>query len=176
MVQIYSKLKRRNGGIGLPEYRVPLMIPGAILVPIGFFWYGWSIQAKAHWIMPNIGATLLGSGIIISMQCITSYIIDAYSMYAASAVAATTVLRAIAGFSTSSPLAIREKNILSSTYMPQLSRCLRLICTWPLDMDGQIRFWLLQLLLLGCPHRGCSGNLARGCGRSRSMQRTPAIE
>lgn len=48
--------------------------------------------------MPNIGAMLFGSGIIISMQCITMYIIDAYSTYAASAVAATTVLRAIAGF------------------------------------------------------------------------------
>lgn len=100
---IYSKLKRRSKGVGLPEYRVPLMIPGAILVPTGFLWYGWSIQAKAHWIMPNIGATLFGSGIIIGMQCITSYIIDAYSTYAASAIAATTVLRAIAGFGHSFP-------------------------------------------------------------------------
>jgi hypothetical protein len=74
------------------------MIPGAILVPVGFFWYGWSIQAKLHWIMPNIGAMLFGSGIIISMQCMTSYIVDAYSIYAASAIAATTVLRALAGF------------------------------------------------------------------------------
>ena len=74
------------------------MIPGALLVPIGFFWYGWSIQGRAHWIMPNIGAVLFGAGIIISMQCVTSYIIDAYSVYAASAIAATTVLRALAGF------------------------------------------------------------------------------
>ncbi|KAI9857186.1 MAG: hypothetical protein M1813_008548 [Trichoglossum hirsutum] len=48
--------------------------------------------------MPNIGSVLFGSGIIIGMQCITSYIIDAYSLYAASVLAATTVLRAIAGF------------------------------------------------------------------------------
>ena len=96
--QIYAKLRARNGGTGLPEHRVPLMIPGAVLVPVGFFWYGWSIQARLHWIMPNIGATLFGSGIIISMQCMTSYIVDAYSIYAASAIAATTVLRALAGF------------------------------------------------------------------------------
>jgi hypothetical protein len=79
------------------------MIPGALLVPIGFLWYGWSVQAKLHWIMPNIGATIFGSGIIIGMQCITAYIIDAYSLYAASAVAATTVLRSFAGFGSLSP-------------------------------------------------------------------------
>lgn len=74
------------------------MIPGALLVPIGFFWYGWSIHAHAHWILPNLGATIFGFGIIIIMQCITSYLIDAYSVYAASAIAATTVLRGLAGF------------------------------------------------------------------------------
>ncbi|PGH12529.1 hypothetical protein AJ80_06690 [Polytolypa hystricis UAMH7299] len=95
---IYARLKRRNGGIELPEYRIPLMIPGAILIPLGFFCYGWSIQVKAHWIVPNIGAALFGSGIIITMQCVTSYVIDAYSIYSASSIAAITVLRALAGF------------------------------------------------------------------------------
>jgi hypothetical protein len=51
--------------------------------------------------MPNFGATLFSSGIIISMQCIISYIIDAYSVYAASAVAATTSPRALTGLGTS---------------------------------------------------------------------------
>ena len=74
------------------------MVPGAFLVPIGFFWYGWSVENHVHWIMPDIGATPFGAGIIISVQCITSYIIDAYAVYAASAIAATTVLRALAGF------------------------------------------------------------------------------
>lgn len=96
--QIYKRLMARNDNAGQPEYRVPLMIPGALLVPIGFFWYGWSIHAHAHWILPNLGAGVFGSGIIIIMQCITSYLIDAYSTYAASAIAATTVLRALSGF------------------------------------------------------------------------------
>lgn len=96
--QIYTRLKARNDNVGQPEYRVPLMIPGALLVPIGVFWYGWSIHAHAHWVLPNLGATIFGSGIIIIMQCITSYLIDAYSVYAASAIAATTVLRGLAGF------------------------------------------------------------------------------
>ena len=96
--QIYRYFQLRNHGIGLPEYRVPLMIPGALLVPAGLLWYGWSIQAKLHWIMPNIGATIFASGIVIGMQCITAYIVDAYTLYAASAIAATTVLRSLGGF------------------------------------------------------------------------------
>ena len=51
-------------------------------------------------IMPNIVASIFGSGIIIGMQCTTSYIVDAYRIYATSAVAATTVLRATASFRT----------------------------------------------------------------------------
>jgi hypothetical protein len=52
--------------------------------------------------MLNIGGLLFGSVIIISMQCTTSDIVDAYSVCATSAVAATTVLRALAELSTTS--------------------------------------------------------------------------
>jgi hypothetical protein len=48
--------------------------------------------------MPNIGAVLFGYGIIIGMQSTTSYVVDAYPLYAASATAALTVLRAFVGF------------------------------------------------------------------------------
>lgn len=34
---VYRTLKARNNGVGRPEFRVVLMIPGAILVPIGLF-------------------------------------------------------------------------------------------------------------------------------------------
>ncbi|KAL2148030.1 hypothetical protein VTI28DRAFT_86 [Corynascus sepedonium] len=96
--QIYSYLKSRNGGIGLPEHRAPILIPGAFLVPMGLLLYGWSEQKEAFWLVPNIGAAILGGGIIVSMQSITSYVVDVYPLYAASATAALTLLRAIAGF------------------------------------------------------------------------------
>jgi len=48
--------------------------------------------------MPNIGVCLASAGIIIGMQTVTAYIVDAYGLYAASAVAAVTVLRSLAGF------------------------------------------------------------------------------
>ena len=96
--KIYKTLKARNNNIGKPEFRVPLMIPGAFLVPIGLFLYGWSAQYQTHWIVPNIGAALFSAGIIIGFQCIQTYIVDAYTMYAASAISATACLRSLAGF------------------------------------------------------------------------------
>ena len=51
-----------------------------------------------HWMVPNIGVALAAAGIITSMQTITAYIVDVYGIYAASAVAAITVLRSFAGF------------------------------------------------------------------------------
>lgn len=96
--RIYRVLKKRNNGVGKPEFRVPLMVPGALLVPIGLFWYGWTVQAHTHWILPNIGVAIFTGGLIIGFQCIQTYIVDAYTRYAASAVGAATVLRSLAGF------------------------------------------------------------------------------
>jgi len=96
--RIYRALKKRNNGVGKPEFRVPLMIPGALLVPIGLFWYGWTAQAHTHWILPNIGAAIFSGGTIIGFQCIQTYIVDSYTRYAASAIGAATVLRSLAGF------------------------------------------------------------------------------
>ena len=74
------------------------MIPASFLVVAGILWYGWSVQAHLHWIMPNIGTSLLAAGIIIEFQCIQTYVIEAYSLYAASAMSAIAVLRALTGF------------------------------------------------------------------------------
>ncbi|KAJ7432059.1 hypothetical protein B0H11DRAFT_1666032, partial [Mycena galericulata] len=51
---LYKHIK--NGGVGEPEMRIPAIFVGSVFVPIGLFWYGWSAQAKAHWIMPVIGS------------------------------------------------------------------------------------------------------------------------
>lgn len=99
--RIYAALKRRyvpDGGPGRPEFRVPMMVPGSLLVPIGLLIYSWTAEYKTHWIFPNIGASIFAAGTIIGFQCIQGYIVDSYSRFAASAVGATTVLRSLAGF------------------------------------------------------------------------------
>lgn len=66
---IYKRLKaRRGGGKGIPEFRIPVMIPCAILLPVGFFWYGWSAEARIFWIMPDIGAAILAAAMICGYQ------------------------------------------------------------------------------------------------------------
>lgn len=96
--RFYRNLKARNGGVGRSEFRVPLMFPGSALIPIGLFWYGWTAQTHQHWILPNIGAAIFSIGNIMVFQCCQTYIVDAYTRYAASAIASTTVLRSLAGF------------------------------------------------------------------------------
>ncbi|KAI2631804.1 MFS general substrate transporter [Hypoxylon sp. NC1633] len=75
---IYIKLKSRKSanGIGRPEYRVPPMVIGTILVPTGLLWWGWTGEARLHWILPNIGSLLLGTGIYICSGCVSVYTID----------------------------------------------------------------------------------------------------
>lgn len=63
--RIYVALQRRFSGPGRPEYRVPMMLPGAVLVPLGLFIYGWTAEYKTHWIGPNIGACLIAAGIMM---------------------------------------------------------------------------------------------------------------
>ncbi len=48
----YRKLCAENGGQSRPEFRLPVLTVGAVLVPIGLFWYGWSARPSVHWIVP----------------------------------------------------------------------------------------------------------------------------
>lgn len=95
---MYRRLKKKNGGVGRSEFRIPLMFPGSILTPIGLFIYGWSAEYKTFWIVPNIGAAIFAMGTIMIFQASQTYVVDAYTRFAASAVASTTVLRSLAGF------------------------------------------------------------------------------
>lgn len=97
--RIYRYLKHRYGDVGRPEFRVPLLAVAAFCMPVGLFIYGWTAEAHCHWIAPNIGIGIFSVGCIVAFQCIQTYIVDSYTRYAASALAAAAFLRSIAGFS-----------------------------------------------------------------------------
>ena len=44
------KLAKRNKGVYEPEMRLPLCVFFGILIPVSFFWYGWTAYYKVHWI------------------------------------------------------------------------------------------------------------------------------
>ncbi|EIM81804.1 MFS general substrate transporter [Stereum hirsutum FP-91666 SS1] len=96
--RVFTELVRRNGGKSAPEMRIPLLIVGSFFVPIGLFWYGWSIEAKIHWIMPILGTGIFGFGIALGIQFSQLYLIDAFGIYAASALSAAAVLRSMLAF------------------------------------------------------------------------------
>lgn len=96
--KIYKKLKAKNNDIGRSEFRVPLMFPGAVMIPIGLLIYGWSAQFRVHWIVPNIGTAIFAAGNQLVFQNCQTYLVDAYTRYAASAIAATAVFRSLGGF------------------------------------------------------------------------------
>jgi len=60
--RLVATLMKRHGGTAKPEYRLPTMFIGALLVPIGLFLYGWTADKKVHWILPIIGTGFVGVG------------------------------------------------------------------------------------------------------------------
>lgn len=55
MDAIWARLKVRNGGVARPENRVPLMIPGSLMMPTGLLMYGWAAEKKVHWVAVDVG-------------------------------------------------------------------------------------------------------------------------
>ncbi|EGC49113.1 caffeine resistance protein [Histoplasma capsulatum var. duboisii H88] len=94
---ILQRLAKRNNGEMKPEYRIPLMIPGGLCVPIGLFWYGWTAEKGVHYLAPIVGTGFVGGGMIIIFMTGSTYLVDAFTIHAASAMAATTLLRSLGG-------------------------------------------------------------------------------
>ena len=96
----YLRQLKASGGKPVPEARLPPMAIGAVLFAIGLFWFGWTADPNISWVSPVFAAGFIGAGFnIIFQQCI-NFLIDTYTLYAASAVSANTFLRSIlaAGF------------------------------------------------------------------------------
>lgn len=89
--------KKHNDGKFKPEYRLPLLMYSGPFIPVGLFLYGWTTQYHVQWAVPLLGTLFVGVGMLAAFMCINTYLIDAYSRYAASAMAANTVLRSIFG-------------------------------------------------------------------------------
>ncbi|BFZ54747.1 hypothetical protein PYCC9005_001784 [Savitreella phatthalungensis] len=82
---------------GKPEFRMPVGYVGAVFVPMGLFWYGWSVEKQNFWLVPLIGAFFFGAGLVLLFQTIQNYFIDGFARYAASAIAAGSIFRAVVG-------------------------------------------------------------------------------
>ncbi|WWD19342.1 hypothetical protein CI109_103801 [Kwoniella shandongensis] len=86
-----------NGTTVPPETRLPSMMVGSIVLPIGFFIFAWTSYSDVHWIAPCFGTALFGFAMIAIYVGANSYIVDSFSNYAASAMAAKTFLTRLVG-------------------------------------------------------------------------------
>lgn len=93
----YLKQKVAKGEQLRPEDRLPLMLLSGPVIAAGLFWYGWSAKAGIQWMMPIVGAGIVGAGNMLFFMPLMGYLVDAYTIYAASALAANTVLRSVGG-------------------------------------------------------------------------------
>ncbi|KAF4470897.1 multidrug resistance [Fusarium albosuccineum] len=69
------------------------MLFGSVCVPISMFWFGWSADARTHWIVPLIGSVPFGFALFLFFQGITTYLAMGYTKHAASVLAANDFLR-----------------------------------------------------------------------------------
>ncbi|KAJ5872372.1 uncharacterized protein N7529_004725 [Penicillium soppii] len=95
--RVVMRLTKQNGGIFEPEMRLPTMIFFSCILPISFFWYGWTADKHVFWIVPIIGMFPFGVGMMGVYMPIQTYIIDCYPAYAASANATLTATRSLVG-------------------------------------------------------------------------------
>ncbi|KAK5084968.1 hypothetical protein LTR70_006243 [Exophiala xenobiotica] len=84
-------------GKTIPEERLPPMIVGAIVLPIGMFWYAWTSSPNITWVPQVLSSAMLGGGTMVAFWQGMNYIIDCYGFYSNSAIAVNTFIRSIAG-------------------------------------------------------------------------------
>lgn len=94
----YQKKLAANNDKPIPEWRLPEVIIGGVAFSLGLFWFGWSgYRADIHWIVPTLSGLLTGFGLLSIFLQSLNYLVDAYLMFAASAIAANTLLRSLFG-------------------------------------------------------------------------------
>lgn len=116
----YARIAAASNGMAPPEARLPPAILGSVLIPIGLFWFAWTNGPEIHWIVPIVGSMFFAAGIVLVFLAQMNYLIDACKLflfihlhknsisctdksafvdfiYAASALAANSVLRSLFG-------------------------------------------------------------------------------
>jgi ABC-type nitrate/sulfonate/bicarbonate transport system permease component len=91
------RLTKANNDVYAPEMRLATCLPFALLIPVSFFWYGWTTEKGVHWIVPILGLLPFGIGAMGIFASIQTYFIDAAGVYAASGMAGLTASRCLFG-------------------------------------------------------------------------------
>ncbi|KAJ5691707.1 Major facilitator superfamily domain general substrate transporter [Penicillium malachiteum] len=80
-----------------PEMRLEPAMYGAVMIPVDLFWFAWTSYTSIPWIFGLIGTIFFGLGNVLVFIALMNYLIDTYSIYAATASACNAIFRALFG-------------------------------------------------------------------------------
>lgn len=89
----YSKL----GSSATPESRLPPGMVGALALPIGMFAFSWTNGPEIHWAVSIVLSGPFGFGCVGVFLACLNYLMDSYTIYAATVLAASAMLRSFFG-------------------------------------------------------------------------------
>lgn len=94
----YVRQVNKHGGITAPpEVRLKPSLLGAPLLVIGLAAFAGTVFPSIHWSAPIILSAPFGFAMVLIFLSLQTYLIDAYLIYAASVLAANSVIRSILG-------------------------------------------------------------------------------
>jgi ABC-type Co2+ transport system permease subunit len=77
--------------------RLPLACVAGPFFVISSFWLGWTARESVHWIVPVLAGIMFGMGYLCLFMALLNYLVDAYEIFAASAMAAASLSRSSFG-------------------------------------------------------------------------------
>lgn len=77
------------------ESRLPPAMLGSIALPIGMFCFAWTNYPSIHWAVSIVLSAPFGFGCILVVLPVVNYLIDSYTIFAASVLAASAILRSV---------------------------------------------------------------------------------
>ncbi|KAJ5287928.1 hypothetical protein N7478_003614 [Penicillium angulare] len=93
----YVRIHKAHNGFAPPEARLPPTMLGGLAIPIGLFWFAWTNYPSIHWIVCVLATAPFGFGMVFVFLGIMNYLIDSYTIYAASVLAANSIIRSCFG-------------------------------------------------------------------------------
>jgi multidrug resistance protein len=93
----YIRTQKAHNGFAPPEARLPPCLVASPALPIGLFWFAWTNYPSIHYLASISAGVPFGFGMVLVFLSLMNYLIDAYTIYAASVLAASSVLRSIFG-------------------------------------------------------------------------------
>lgn len=92
-VTVLKRRLRASNGVFVPEWRLPPMMLGAVVLPPSLFWFGWS--GGVHWICQVLASYMIGYGLLLIFITGIVYIVDVYQSHSNSAMSIHIIIRSL---------------------------------------------------------------------------------